>query len=257
MMKPEIIISVTGNWESRGELVQEIATRSGGYLLGGKSIYHAQKDIGFEVDVYEHDPTLLKAFSQVGDFCEELLKQIENHTCTVYVTAKVKDCNTVQEVIDVGIGLLEAGGIAIKVETTGFAYSKEEWEVLAENRECLSLYMYFVGMFIDGKHHHSSGMQSFGLPDVIIVTHMELEEAADILREFNLYRLVEEVKLTDGETFSINESSPIYQLSFHEDFRYEQDDIFYNPCGLWELKEVEVGIFNKIKRAIKDRYRKR
>ena len=34
-----------------------------------------------------------------------------------------------------GMELLNAGGLALKVETAGVAYSKEEWQELAEDKE--------------------------------------------------------------------------------------------------------------------------
>ena len=79
-------------------------------------------------------------------------------------------------------------------------------------------------------------MQAFALPDVIIQGEIEPETAGDLLNDFNLYNIVEQPKLKDGDTISFTENSPVYQLSYYTDYRYEPEDPFYNPCGLWKLE---------------------
>ncbi len=61
-MESQIIIGIPGLWKSRTELVQEIVGKSGGYILAGNVIHHKEKDIVFEIDVYDHDPSLREAF---------------------------------------------------------------------------------------------------------------------------------------------------------------------------------------------------
>ncbi|MDP7978537.1 DUF4261 domain-containing protein [Bacillus sp. WLY-B-L8] len=240
MAEPQIIIGIPGLWNDRAELVQKVVRKSGGYLLAGNIIHNAKGDIGFEVDIYEHDPSLAEAFLYAGGerLGEDILGEISNHIYTVYVIAKVRNIHTVKEVIDVGMGLLNAGGTAVKIETTGVAYSKEEWKEIADNKEYFLIYSHFVTLVGDENSYYSCGMQSFGLPDVVISAHIDVEEAADLLNDFNLYNLVEMPKLKDGETISFTQTSPVYKLAHCKDYRYERDDLFYNSCGLWELKKV-------------------
>src|SRR4051812_31178153 len=119
MAEPQIIIGIPGLWKNRTELIQNVVTKSEGYLLAGNIIHNATRNVGFEIDIYEHEPSLTEAFSYAGGerFNSDLLSKIDKHTYTVYVITKVKDFNTVKEIIDVGMGLLNAGGIAIKIET--------------------------------------------------------------------------------------------------------------------------------------------
>jgi hypothetical protein len=250
MVEPQIIIGIPGLWKNKKELVQEVVTKSGGYLLAGNIIHNASRNVGFEIDVYEHEQSLTEAFSYAsgGRLKSELLTKIDQHTYTVYVITKVKDFKTVKEIIDVGMGLLNAGGIAIKIETVGVAYSKEEWAEIVENKEYFPIYSHFVTLIGDEERYFSCGMQSFNLPDVIISVQIDPEVATDIINDFNLYNLTEKPNLKDGETFSIAKGSPVYKLSLLNDFRYEEDDIFYNPCGLWVLKPL--SRFRKIIKRI-------
>jgi len=89
--------------------------------MAGYIIHNAKKDIGFQVEVYEHDPNLREAFSCASrdTFDESLLEEIERHTLTVYVRANVNGFEGLKEVVDVGAALLKAGGLAVKIETSG------------------------------------------------------------------------------------------------------------------------------------------
>ncbi len=100
-------------------------------------MHHKEKEIGFEIDIYEQDPSLREAFFYAGGerFDEELLQELEKHAYTVYVIAKVDDTERLQEVIDVGMELLNAGGLALKVETAGVAYSKKNGKSLQRIRK--------------------------------------------------------------------------------------------------------------------------
>ncbi|MBL2468615.1 endopeptidase, partial [Klebsiella pneumoniae] len=86
---------------------------------------------------YDHDPSLREAFlyASGGRFEEDLLSKLEKHTYTVYIIANVQNMQELKEVIEVGNGVLDAGGLALKIETAGVAYSKDEWTELAENKE--------------------------------------------------------------------------------------------------------------------------
>lgn len=61
-VESQIIIGIPGLWKNRTELVQEFVSKSMGYILAGNIIHHIEKDIAFEIDVYDHDPSLREAF---------------------------------------------------------------------------------------------------------------------------------------------------------------------------------------------------
>lgn len=238
MVKPQFIMGIAGLWKNRTELVQEVVSKSEGYVLVGNVIHHKEKEIVFEIDVYDHEPSLGESFlyASGGRFDQDLLSKLEGHTYTVYVVANVQNVQELKEVIEVGNGLLNAGGIALKIETAGVAYSKDEWKELAENKEIFPIYSHVVTLVGDEDGYYSCGMQAFALPDVVINGDIEPEAAADLLNDFNLYNIVEQPKLKKGDTISFTENSPVYQLSYYTDYRYEQEDPFYNPCGLWKLE---------------------
>ncbi|WP_053073857.1 hypothetical protein [Bacillus sp. LL01] len=68
-------------------------------------------------------------------FDDSLLSEIEQHIFTVYVIADINRFKDLLDVVDVGAGLLKFGGLAVKIETTGIAYTKEEWHQLNREQE--------------------------------------------------------------------------------------------------------------------------
>ncbi|MGG2027224.1 hypothetical protein AB1282_16115 [Gottfriedia sp. S16(2024)] len=62
MTESQIIIGIPGIWKNRTELIQTVATKSEGYLMAGNIIHNAQKNIGFQVEVYDHEPNLKESF---------------------------------------------------------------------------------------------------------------------------------------------------------------------------------------------------
>lgn len=111
MIEADVVIGIPGQWKSRTELIQKVAAKSGGYLLAGSIIHNGNKNIGFEVEVYEQDPNLKEAFIYAGgdSFEESLLEEIDTHTYIVYIFANKNSLEGLKEIIDVGTALLKAG----------------------------------------------------------------------------------------------------------------------------------------------------
>lgn len=240
MSESQIIIGIPGNWKNRTEIIQSVAAKSEGFLMAGNIIHNSQKNIGFQVEVYEHDPSLKEAFIYASSdtFHKSLLDEIEQHSYTIYVISNVNGIEDVKEVVDVGVGLLKAGGLAVKIESSGVAYTKEDWNELYLNKDLFPLYSHFVTLIGEDQCYFSCGMKAFGLPDVITPSNIAPEEAADILNNFNLYNIVENPTFNNGETFSVGEDTPILKITAIDDFRYDQENLFFNPFGLVELKPI-------------------
>lgn len=240
MSESQIIIGIPGNWKKRTEIIQSVASKSEGYLMAGNIIHNSQKNIGFQVEVYDHDPNLKEAFIYASrdTFQQSLIDDIDQHTNTIYIIADAKGIEDVKEIVDVVVGLLKAGGLAVKIESSGVAYTKEDWYALQLNKDLFPLYSHFVTLIGEDECYFSCGMKAFGLPDVVTPSNIDPEEAADILNNFNLYNIVENPNFNNGETFSVGEDTPVLKITTINDFRYDQEDLFFNPFGLLELKPV-------------------
>ncbi|KQU24725.1 endopeptidase [Bacillus sp. Leaf13] len=238
MTDTQIIIGIPGKWKNRTELIQAVASQSEGYLLAGHILHNKDKNITFQVEVYDYEPNLKETFSYAskGAFSERLLEEINNHTFTVYIIADVSDFGNITDLIDAGAAILKAGGMAVKIETAGIAHSKEDWQQLHHTPDILSVYAHFVTIIGEEDYYCSFGMKAFGLPDAVTLNTMRPKEAADLLNTFNYYHAGERPIFTNGETFCVQPDAPTYILTGLQDFRYEEDHPFYNPFGLWNLR---------------------
>ncbi|MGE7879290.1 DUF4261 domain-containing protein [Peribacillus muralis] len=237
MSENKIIIGIPGKWKNRMELIQAVAAKSEGYLLAGNIFHNKEKNITFQAEIQDHEPALKETFSYAskGNFPESLLEEINKHTFTVYILADISGTGTVADLIDAGAAILRAGGMAVKIETTGLAHSKEDWLKLHQSPDILSVYAHFVTIIGEEDYYCSFGMKSFGLPDAVTLNTMSPKEAAALLNTFNYYHVGERPLFTNGETFSIQQDAPDFTLTSLQDFRYEEDHPFYNPFGLWNL----------------------
>ncbi|WP_286131783.1 DUF4261 domain-containing protein [Bacillus sp. FJAT-25509] len=81
-------------------------------------------------------------------------------------------------------------------------------------------------------------MKAFCLPDVVTPSTIDPIEAADILNNFNFYNIIENPTFNNGETFSISEDGHVLKITAINDDRYDQEDLYFNPFGLLELKQI-------------------
>ncbi|SFS80796.1 DUF4261 domain-containing protein [Marininema halotolerans] len=241
MTEAQVIIGIPGQWKDRSELIHNVVSKSDGYIMAGHMIFNTEKNSHFDVEIYEHNPHLKESFTHAsrGTFTPYLLNDIDQHTFTVYVIAEVKGLH-LQQLIEAGSALLKAGGLAIKIETSGTAYTQEDWLELSATQDPYSLYTHFASHISGGDHYYTRGMKTFGLPDAAVSSILSLEKASSLLQGFNVYNMMEKPTFHDGETFCLGENEPIYQLQLIDDHRYEEDHVFYNPFGLYQLRPFEV-----------------
>jgi hypothetical protein len=103
-----------------------------------------------------------------------------------------------RQMLRFGRALLEAGGLAIKCESSGIGHSKNGWRRLTKSMEGSSdedslptLYSMFVAapIGVDGELH-TCGMHLLGRPDAV-ATVDDVSEGAYLLESFLLYLLQE------------------------------------------------------------------
>jgi hypothetical protein len=137
--------------------------------------------------------------------------------------------------LKVGHALLQAGGIAVKVESTGIAHSADMWTEFARSGTLSQLYWAFVALIRGKEYYYSCGMHDFGLPDVATGSNLSPDTASQLMNQFNYFVLSEDPTLVDGETFSAAAGAPRYRLKRERCELYHRDDPFHNPLGRWHL----------------------
>lgn len=237
---PRIIVGVPGTWPSRTALVQAVAGGRGGYLFAGGVLMNTETKESWELEVYEQDPNLARAFALAGrgSVTEADLEAVAAHTCTAYLIDEGGSAEAAQRMMEAACGLLRAGGVAVKVESAGKAHSRTDWTALAERRAPSVLYDAYVTLIGGDGGGYSCGMQNLGLPDAAANAGLSDQEGARLLRAFLLYTLLEQPDLRSGHTFGLNPQSPSYRLTLEPCRMYKRDGPFFNPYGVWRLEDV-------------------
>jgi hypothetical protein len=102
-----------------------------------------------------------------------------------------------------------AGGLAVKVESSGVAHEWDRWFSLLSG-STFDAYCGAVTLIGDSDRYYSCGMHHFGLPESSLPTSIAIGEAADFMNRFNLYQIIERPELATGHTFSLAPDAPYY-----------------------------------------------
>lgn len=93
----------------------------------------------------------------------------------------------------------------------------------------------FVTVVGDGESYYSSGMKSFGLPDVRIPYNISAIVAEDILNHFNSYQLAEKPVFAHRELFTVDQYPLRFWIEHKMDDRTDVQADMYNPFGVLDL----------------------
>ena len=235
-MSTKIIMCIPGVWDSHQELVSAIAMSNSGYLYAGSVMYNSETDSSGEIEHFEYDeavPTAFRALS-VGRFSEEELEAIGNHTSVVYVTCEAGSIEAVASAMKIAQTLLKVGGISIKIETTGLSHPREGFLSFSPDF-APSLHKAFVVMVALEEGMMSCGMHSFAKSEVMISN--AFSDAQYTADTFSRYQIEENPIFIENQTFSPDEESDRFFLRKHDSREYyEEDDLYFNPYGVWELE---------------------
>jgi hypothetical protein len=238
---PKIIVGVPGLWPSRSEVVTSIATKSGGYLFAGMVLMEVATKDPFTLEVYDHAPQMRNAFAIAGGgrFSEAELDAIGSHTFTLYLSRDGGSPEAAWKVMRAARGLIQAGGLGVKVESAGLAVRPEVWSEWADTEFLPNLYHAFVVRVGGPEGYFSCGMHNLGYRDVIVgPDEASADEAGELIHRFQLYELLENPDLQSGHTFSLDAEAPRFRVTAEECTTYPPGDSFHNPYGMWRLTRI-------------------
>ncbi|MBN9519504.1 hypothetical protein J0H58_13445 [bacterium] len=241
MEKPRIIVGVPGAWPTRSDIVKDIAARSGGYLLAGTVLTDAATQDSFQLEVYDRDPHMRRAFEVAGGgrYTAAELDAIDRHTHTLYLTGEGGSTDAAWKVMRAARGLLRAGGLGVKVESAGLAPRPELWSKWTDSNFLPNLYHAFVARVGGKTGWFSCGMHHLGCRDIVIGgADASPDEAGELIHRFQLYELLSSPALAAGQTFSLDATAPVFRITAEECQTYPPGDLFHNPYGMWRLTRV-------------------
>jgi hypothetical protein len=158
----------------------------------------------------------------------------------VYLLTRGPGCvEAATSIAKAAAAILRAGGIGVKVEKAGKAFSSAQWTENVRKLELWNLYTLFVlDSISDGESTYSCGMHNLGLPDAI-VSGEEFQYSVDLLSMFGRYQLVDKPTIKDDETFSISTEDPGFRLTTETNQPDAGYDLLENPFGMWRLNRVD------------------
>ncbi|AGY58048.1 DUF4261 domain-containing protein [Gloeobacter kilaueensis] len=233
----EIVLGIPGHWPEPDAIGQAILSQSERLFFAGSMLIDSGTDSTLQLDVADHDPQLQRAFelSASTPHDPQLLKAIGSHTYALYLIGAGGSLDAAQNMMSTAIELLDAGGLAVKVESSGLSHSAERWRELAERRGVLALLESYVTLVRSEEQFYTCGMHNLGVRDLAIPGHLSPEQAAIALQGFSQYLLLQNPSLSDGDTFSPGPQFPTYRLVAEPCTLYPEGDLLYNPFGWWRL----------------------
>jgi hypothetical protein len=238
---PKTVLCIPGNWNDREEIVTSIAENNlNEFIFIGMILLNLKTNQGFEVEICERDDRMKESFKFAGivnRVSEEFLDEIDKHKYVVYLSAEAGNVESAKEIAKAGNAILKSGGTGIKVETTGKAFTKEHWNKLLTNFVESNLYqMYVLDSISDGNGiTYTCGMHNLGLKDSIVYNE-EFQDSVNLLSIFGYYQLVEKPEINNGQTFSTDIESPIFEIMEEKHPPNNGEEFFENPYGMWKLK---------------------
>jgi len=235
------IICIPGIWKSWDEFILSIVESTNGeYLAVGNILMNAKKERHYIIEFCVHDERMQESFKYAGRVTRvtnNFLDQIANHKHVIYISSKTGTLKEAGNMAFAAEAILKAGGIGIKIETTGKAFEKDKWCSMLESFEESNLYEMFVidSIVNEDGSVYSCGMQNLGFKDTI-TSGEEFQSAVDLIKIFGYYQIVDKPTILNRQTFSTTVDSPKYRISEEHNQPNKGHEQFENPFGMWRLE---------------------
>ena len=238
---PELVLCIPGPWDSHEALADSIVDSDSGYVLVENLLRDAETGHTCELVFGAADPEVSAAFRVAGPHwaASEAMEAVGEHASVAYLIGKGGSREAAEAMMRAGAALIDAGGLGVKVDSTGIAHGPAYWIDMCEQLPYLTAHRALVVFVVAGREVYSCGMHNFGLPEATMAAH-DKSAAADLLRTFTRY-LLEAPGIDEGHTFSVSEGAPVYRIAATAPVDYGPDSLFNNPYGSWRLEPAELA----------------
>lgn len=232
---PDLVLCIPGPWKDRAELLKAIVERSKGYLFAGRVLMHTETKFTCELVHEEADSRMPVAFAAAGPHWKTSpeMTAIGEHRSVVYLVGKGGSQLNAEAMMLAARGLLLAGGLGVKVESSGISHSPRAWLEFTDNIHLFTAHQAFV-LYVTGSDVYSCGMHNFGLRDAI-TSGVDRAEAVELLRVFTRYLFTESPTIRAGQTFGVEADAPVYRIGDDPGVQYDSGSLFRNTYGYWRL----------------------
>jgi len=232
---PETVLCIPGPWKDRSALLERVVRSDSGYLFAGRVLMNMQTKHSFELQHEARDDRMMSAFLSAGPHWSRTpeMALIQKHESVVYLIGHGGSRENAEALMLAARALLDAGGLGVKVESSGIAHSPSAWRSLCAEQYLFSAFRAYV-LFITGTDVYSCGMHNLGLRDAVVENH-GTDESVELLRVFTRYMFTEEPTIRSGQTFSAAAEEPRFRIKDDPGIDYGDNELFVNPYGTWRL----------------------
>lgn len=237
-METELLLCIPGPWADQSDFLRTVVglEPKGRYMFAGRILADLAAKDHVPLEIHAADKHLAEAFQLAGQgkLPPELLTSLERHESVAYLHFPADLASHRQRIASFSQVIRRAGGIAVKVESSGVAHTWERWTHLLAGTP-FEQYCAVVTLIGDQRSYSSCGMHHYGLPECEVASSLAVAEAADLMNRFNFWRVLENPVLAGGHTFGVAPESPHFVLTRKPDSRHEPGHPFFNPHGVWHL----------------------
>lgn len=221
-----------------------------------------------EHEFRDHDERMLPIFEamNIASADDEVYERISQHKTVLYA---LSDNFTAEEAgqvafsfMQLGQQLLDAGGIALKCESSGIGHSISSWTELTRKASqshleigssvdhSYSFWSSLIAAYVqyplaDNHDYYTCGLHLLGQPDLIMSTELveeifdtRIEDCLTLFNVFAMYLLAEcpAGTFAPGNTFRLDAESQRFTLNWEPCCGYDEDDYLFNPFGMWRFE---------------------
>ena len=239
----ETVLCIPGLWGNREKLMGALMAAHGPrFMLTGDTLLDAQTGATTTLQEGGVLPVLESSFRAVGvysDLNEADYASIRTHRqCLFLIDEQGGTVEAAAGMVRTGQAVLQAGGMAVKVESSGKAHSEREWLDLDPN-DLEDLFWAYVMLVGSPRRWSSCGMHNLGLPDISLMGVSDSQVAATLVDTLARYLLLDRPNIKDGESFGLGPDEPAYRMTKTACTDFPEGDSYYNPFGVWEMQPVE------------------
>ena len=237
---PQLVICVPGPWASRTEFSEQLIRQTDGdYLFVGRLLMHVPTKQMFELEFDSRDERMPAAFAAAGPHWRETpeMARIGTHQAVIYLVGHGGADVDIAPWMHAAQALLQAGGLGIRIESTGLAHAPQAWMTMCSQIYLFSPYRAFVLVVTGTGEASSCGMHTFGMHDVRVIDD-DAASASRTAGTFSWYLYTERPDVREGQTFACDAASPGYRIARGPGADYPADSLFNNPYGTWELRRL-------------------
>jgi hypothetical protein len=202
-----------------------------------------RRSIPFGVQL--HDDRLADEFERCGQgrIPRKNLAELQKHVCVLTLLAPGGSVESAREMMQAATAVVQAGGMAVKVDSAGIAHGHDDWLKLAADNQPGGLYWTFVATDQDDAsgQTYTCGMHHLGLRDAITaIPDMPARERQFHLNNFNGYVYQSGITIGNGDPLG-DENAAKFRVWQEPCTIHPPGTLRHNPYGMWRIKRAEDG----------------